>query len=80
MKESAVGAWNSSGIGAVRMQLWVKLYKCTGLLEIIVRDLTTRHAQYTRDYHVDVCRITNGAYRAPLRYVTRTWSDVITNC
>ena len=47
---------------------------------MIVEVLTTRHAQYTRDYRVDVCRITNGAYRAPLRYVTKTWTDVITNC
>ena len=79
MKGRAEGAWNSSGIGAVRMQRWVKLYKYTGLLEMIIRDLTNRHAQYTRDYHVDVCRITNGAYRTPVRYVTKTWSDVITN-
>ena len=49
-------------------------------MEMIVEVLTTRHAQYTRDYRVDVCRITNGAYRAPLRYVTKTWTDVITNC
>ena len=55
------------------------MYKYTGLLEMIVRDLTNRHAQYTRDYHVDVCRITNGVYRTPVRYVTKTWSDVITN-
>jgi len=25
-------------------------------------------------YRVDVCRITKGAYRAPVRYVTKTWS------
>ena len=25
------------------------------------------------DYRVDVCRITKGAHRAPVRYVTKTW-------
>jgi len=25
-------------------------------------------------YRVDVCRITKGAYRAPVRYVIKTWS------
>jgi hypothetical protein len=29
------------------------------------------------DYRVDVCRITNGAHRAPVRYVTKTWSVVL---
>jgi len=55
----AVGVWNESGIGAVR---WVKLYKYTGLLQMIVGPLTTRHTQYTWDYRVDVCRITKGAH------------------
>ena len=33
------------------------------------------------DYRVDVCRITKGActYRAPVRYVTKTWSVVLLN-
>ena len=29
------------------------------------------------DYRVDVCRITEGAHRAPIRYVTKTWSVVL---
>jgi len=32
MKGRAVGVWNASGIGAVRLQRWVILYKYTGLL------------------------------------------------
>jgi len=31
------------------------------------------------DYRVDVCRITKGAQRAPVRYVTKTWSVVLLN-
>jgi len=31
------------------------------------------------DYRVDVCRITKGAHRAPVRYVTKTWSVVLLN-
>jgi hypothetical protein len=31
------------------------------------------------DYHVDVCRITKDAYRAPVGYVTKTWSVVLLN-
>jgi len=32
------------------------------------------------DYRVDVCRITKGCtYRAPVRYVTKTWSAVLLN-
>ena len=32
------------------------------------------------DYHVDVCRITKGCtYRAPISYVTKTWSVVLLN-
>jgi len=31
------------------------------------------------DYRVDVCRITKGTYRVPVRYVTKTWSVVILN-
>ena len=32
------------------------------------------------DYRVDVCRITKGCtYRAPVRYVTKTWSVVLLN-
>ena len=33
------------------------------------------------DYRVDVCRITKDAhtYRAPVRYVTKTWSVVLLN-
>jgi hypothetical protein len=31
------------------------------------------------DYRVDVCIITNGAHRAPVRYVTKTGSVVILN-
>jgi hypothetical protein len=32
------------------------------------------------DYHVDVCRITKGCtYRAPVRYVTKTWGVVLLN-
>ena len=32
------------------------------------------------DFRVDVCRITKGCtYRAPVRYVTKTWSVVLLN-
>jgi len=31
------------------------------------------------DYRVDVCRITKCAYRATVRYVTKTWSVVLLN-
>ena len=33
------------------------------------------------DFRVDVCRITKGAHieRAPVRYVTKTWSVVLLN-
>ena len=31
------------------------------------------------DYRVDVCRITGWTYRAPVRYVTKTWSVVLLN-
>jgi len=31
------------------------------------------------DYRVDVCRITKGIYRAPVRYATKTWSIVLLN-
>jgi len=31
------------------------------------------------NYRVDVCRIINGSYRAPVRYVTKTWSVVLLN-
>jgi len=32
------------------------------------------------DYRVNVCRITKGCrYRAPVRYVTKTWSVVLLN-
>jgi hypothetical protein len=30
-------------------------------------------------YRVDVCRITKGAHRAPVQYVTKTWSVVLLN-
>ena len=30
------------------------------------------------DFHVDVCRNTNGA-NIPVRYVTKTWSVVLSN-
>jgi len=47
MKGRTVGVWNASGIGAVRLQRWVKLYKYAGLLEMFVGVLTTCHTQYT---------------------------------
>ena len=31
------------------------------------------------DYHIDVCRITKDAYRAPISYVTKIWSVVVLN-
>jgi len=31
------------------------------------------------DYRVDVCRITKDTYRAPVRYLTKTWSVVLGN-
>jgi hypothetical protein len=36
MKGRAVGVWNASGIGAVRLQQLFKLYNYTELLEMIV--------------------------------------------
>jgi len=47
MQGRAVGILNASGIGAVRVQRWVKLYKYTGLLEMIVGVLTTCHKLLT---------------------------------
>ena len=31
------------------------------------------------DYRVDVCRLIKGQYRAPVRYVTKTWSVFLLN-
>jgi hypothetical protein len=47
--------------------------------ETITADLL--HTVRNVDYRVDVCRITKGAHieRAPVRYVTKTWSVVLLN-
>jgi hypothetical protein len=44
------------------------------------RDFNNMSASNELDYSVDVCRITKGCtYRAPARYVTKSWSVVLLN-
>jgi hypothetical protein len=53
--------------------------KNTGLFEMIVGVLTTCHTQYTRDRSICIFLFNRTTYRAPIRYVTKTWSVVLLN-
>jgi len=57
-------------------EIWSK--KCTVLFEMIVGVLTTCHTQYTWDRSMCIF-LFNRTYRAPVRYVTKTWSVVLLN-
>jgi len=47
-------------------------------IEIITADML-QTVWNEHGYRVDVCRITKGAHRAPIRYVTKTWIVVLLN-
>ena len=55
---------------------------CIPELKVRIRTATetiTADMRNELDYRVDVCRIQRATYRAPIRYVTKTWSFVLLN-
>ena len=49
------------------------------LFEMIVRVLTTCHTQHTWDRSICIFLFNRTKYRAPIRYVTKTWIVVLLN-